>query len=57
LTGDGFTWNVDVAGGTNFILNLKDVTGTIAQSAPVNVGNGGTGCLNTVITESVSGAT
>jgi hypothetical protein len=57
LTGNGFTWNVDVAGGTNFICNLKDSTGALAQSAAIAVGNGSTGCVNSNITESASGQT
>jgi len=57
LTGDGFTWNVDVPGGTNFICNLKGVDGVIAQSAAVTVGNGSNSCVNSTVTESPSGQT
>jgi len=57
ISGTGFTWNVDVPGGTSFICNLKDTTGNIVQSAAVNVGDGGSSCVNTSVTETATGVT
>jgi len=58
LTGDAFTWNVDLQANTNFISNLKDSQGNIGQSASVMVTAGSnTSCVNATVNESATGQT
>ncbi|KAH8099938.1 hypothetical protein BXZ70DRAFT_939653 [Cristinia sonorae] len=48
LTGTSYTWNANIAAGTQVGLTLRDSTGAAGQTAPfpINAGVGDTSCLS-----------
>ncbi|KAL5485985.1 hypothetical protein ACEPAI_7029 [Sanghuangporus weigelae] len=57
-TGTSLTWVVNIQAGTSIGLTIRDQTGTVANSAPVNVGSSSdSGCLSSSLSVSQGSST